>query len=86
MMNWIYCKLFGWLQSRCAHLPALVSVDISEGCLPNAALTCCRICGAVRLDFTRADGTAFPRGKWRVPHAEWWIDERLAAIQEEIER
>ena len=67
MLNYLYCRLLGYLQRKCEHPPELVSLDIADGDL-GTDISWCRLCGATRIN-----------NCWHEPRADWWIQERAAS-------
>lgn len=66
MLNWIYCKLLGYLQRKCKHPSHLVLVDVADCVCSSTPVAWCTICGAVRVNDS----------DFREPRADWWIRER----------
>ena len=68
MLNYLYCKLLGYLQRKCTHPPELVSVDIADGEF-GVDISWCRLCGATTINNSTHE-----------PRADWWVQERAKAL------
>lgn len=63
------------IQRRCIHPEEMVAVDVLEGCVDHLAVSYCRRCGAIKIDWSPHDpGHRFVSLEhyWRRPDPNLW--------------